>query len=106
MVLAFPSYFPVFSSPTATLEGVGNAGTQSSEKAGVGGSTPSLATTIPKSLAELWRRGTRKITTGDHRRLLDELLSGFLVQTHRIDHFRLGLHPLVHAAVRIRSQND
>jgi hypothetical protein len=33
------SYFPVFSSPTATLEVVGNTGNMSSEKAGVGGST-------------------------------------------------------------------
>ena len=38
------SYFPVFSSPTATLEVIGNTGNTSSEKAGVGGSTPSLAT--------------------------------------------------------------
>jgi hypothetical protein len=37
------SYFPVFSSPTATLEVVGNTGNRSSEKAGVGGPTPSLA---------------------------------------------------------------
>src|ERR1022692_3839644 len=43
----FCSYFPVFSSPTATLEVVGNTGNMSSEKAGVGGSTPSLATIIP-----------------------------------------------------------
>ncbi len=34
------SYFPVFSSPTATLEVVGNTGNMSSEKAGVGGSNP------------------------------------------------------------------
>ena len=40
------SYFPVFSSPTATLEVVGNTGNMSSEKAGVGGSTPSLATIV------------------------------------------------------------
>jgi hypothetical protein len=44
------SYFPVFSSPTATIEAVGNTGNMSSEKAGVGGSTPSLATIIPKDL--------------------------------------------------------
>ena len=43
-------YFPVFSSPTATFEVVGNTGNMSSEKAGVGGSTPSLATIIPKDL--------------------------------------------------------
>ena len=43
-------YFPVFSSPTTTLEVVGNTGNMSSEKAGVGGSTPSLATIIPKAL--------------------------------------------------------
>ena|SRR5438552_4361313 len=42
------SYFPVFSSPTATLEVVGNTGNMSSEKAGVGGSTPSLATKYPQ----------------------------------------------------------
>jgi len=36
----------VFSSPTATVEVVGNTGNPSSEKAGVGGSTPSLATTF------------------------------------------------------------
>jgi hypothetical protein len=40
----------VFGSPTATLEVVGNTGKLSSEKAGVGGSTPSLATIIPKDL--------------------------------------------------------
>ena len=34
----------MFGSPTATLEVVGNTGNMSSEKAGVGGSTPSLAT--------------------------------------------------------------
>ena len=39
-------YFPVFGSPAATLEVVGNTGNMSSEKAGVGGSTPSLATTF------------------------------------------------------------
>ena len=38
------SYFPVFSSPTATIEVVGNTGKTSSEKAGVGGSTLSLVT--------------------------------------------------------------
>jgi hypothetical protein len=37
--------FPVFSSPTATVEVVGNTGKLGSEKAGVGGS---LATIIPK----------------------------------------------------------
>jgi hypothetical protein len=42
----------VFSSPTATLEVVGNTGNMSSEKAGVGGSTPSLATIILKNLEE------------------------------------------------------
>jgi len=41
----------VFGSPTATLEVVGNTGNPSSEKAGVGGSTPSLATIIPTDLA-------------------------------------------------------
>ena len=40
------SYFPVFGSPTTTLEVVGNTENPSSEKAGVGGSTPSLATTF------------------------------------------------------------
>jgi hypothetical protein len=38
---SFFSYFPVFSSPTTTIEVVGNTGTMSSEKAGVGGSRPS-----------------------------------------------------------------
>ena len=51
-VLLFLSYFPVFGSPTATIEVVGNTGNMSSEKAGVGGSTPSLATIILKRLAE------------------------------------------------------
>jgi len=36
----------------------------SPEKAGVGGSTPSLATIIPKSLVEIWRQKTSKITHG------------------------------------------
>jgi len=40
------SYFPVFSSPTATLEVVGNTGNPSSEKAGVSGSTPNPGTTF------------------------------------------------------------
>jgi hypothetical protein len=34
------------------------------EKAGVGGSTPSLATIILKNLAETWRQETGKITHG------------------------------------------
>ena len=34
------------------------------EKAGVGGSTPSLATIIPKNLAEIRRQETGKITHG------------------------------------------
>jgi hypothetical protein len=46
------SYCPVFSSPTVTLEVVGNTGNMSSEKAGVGGSTPSLATTFSLSSAQ------------------------------------------------------
>jgi hypothetical protein len=41
----------VFGSPTATFEVVGNTGKLSSEKAGVGGSTPSLATIIFNGLA-------------------------------------------------------
>jgi hypothetical protein len=48
----FP-YFPVFSSPTATLEVVGNTGNASSEKAGVGGSSPSLATIFSITWAKL-----------------------------------------------------
>jgi hypothetical protein len=36
----------------------------SPEKAGVGGSTPSLATIIPKDLAELMGSRARKITHG------------------------------------------
>jgi hypothetical protein len=36
--------FPVFSGPSTTIEVVENTGKPSSEKAGVGGSTPSLAT--------------------------------------------------------------
>ena len=47
------SYFPVFSSPTATLEVVGNTGNMSSDKAGVGGSTPSLATMFFNRLAKI-----------------------------------------------------
>ena len=35
---------------------------RSPEKAGVGGSTPSLATIILKNLAEVWRLETSKIT--------------------------------------------
>ena len=46
------SYFPVFSSPTATLEVVGNTGNMSSEKAGVGGPTPSLAPNFRRCWAE------------------------------------------------------
>ena len=37
---------------------------RSPEKAGVGGSTPSLATIIPKNLAEIRQPGIRKITHG------------------------------------------
>jgi hypothetical protein len=37
---------------------------RSPEKAGVGGSTPSLATIIPNDLAEIWRQETGKITHG------------------------------------------
>ena len=37
---------------------------RSPEKAGVGGSTPSLATIIPKNLAEIWQQETGKITHG------------------------------------------
>jgi hypothetical protein len=37
------------------LEGVESTQNHGSEKAGVGGSTPSLATIIPKNLAEIWR---------------------------------------------------
>ena len=37
---------------------------RSPEKAGVGGSTPSLATIILKYLAENWRTETEKITHG------------------------------------------
>jgi hypothetical protein len=44
-------YFSVFSSPTATLEVVGNTGNTISEKAGIGGSTPSLATISLNGLA-------------------------------------------------------
>ena len=43
--------FPVFGSPKATIEVVRNTGKLSSEKAGVGGSTPSLATILFKHLA-------------------------------------------------------
>jgi hypothetical protein len=42
----------VFSSPTTTIEVVGNTEKMSSEKAGVGGSTPSLATIIFNGLAD------------------------------------------------------
>ena len=45
------SHFPVFGSPTATIEVAGNTGNPSSEKAGVGGSIPSLATIIANRLA-------------------------------------------------------
>ena len=40
------------------------AAVSSPEKAGVGGSTPSLATIIPKNLAEILWQGTGKITHG------------------------------------------
>jgi hypothetical protein len=46
----------------------------SPEKAGVGGSTPSLATIILNNLAEVWRKGTGKITHGDHPCHLTEIL--------------------------------
>jgi hypothetical protein len=49
----------VFGSPTATIEVVGNTETMSSEKAGVGGSTPSLATIIPKDLGVLKKTSLR-----------------------------------------------
>jgi hypothetical protein len=41
----------------------------SPEKAGVGGSTPSLATIIPKTLAKSWRQEAGKITHVDNPRL-------------------------------------
>jgi len=63
-----------------------------SEKAGGGGSTPSLATIIPNNLVEIWRQKTGKITPVDHPRLLDEPLSSFLVQTHGVDHLCLSSH--------------
>ena len=43
-ILTTSRYSPVFGSPTATLEVVGNTGNSSSEKAGVVGSTPALDT--------------------------------------------------------------
>jgi hypothetical protein len=43
---------------------VDKAVVRSPEKAGVGGSTPSLATIIPKDLSEIWRQETDKITHG------------------------------------------
>jgi hypothetical protein len=50
------AYFPVFSSPTATIEVVGNTGNMSSEKAGVGGSTPSMNLHPPAwNLGESWQ---------------------------------------------------
>jgi hypothetical protein len=52
MLLSYP-FFPVFGSPRATLEVVGNTGNVSSEKAGIGGSTPSLATISSNGLADL-----------------------------------------------------
>ena len=66
------------------------------EKAGVGGSTPSLATIIPKNLAQIWRPVTGEITHGRSPTLVDEVLSGFLVQAHRFDHLCPSLHALVH----------
>src|SRR5437764_10539407 len=38
---------------------------RSPEKAGVGGSTPSLASIIPKDLVEIWVPGEEKITHGE-----------------------------------------
>jgi len=46
----------VSSSPTVTLEVVGNTVNPSSEKAGVGGSTPSLATTILNKTKHLQKK--------------------------------------------------
>ena len=46
------SYFPVFGSPTATLEVVGNTGKVSSEKRGVGALTACRMTMTSKRLAE------------------------------------------------------
>ena len=51
-VLSFLWHFPVFGSPTATIEVVGNTGTMSSEKAGVSGSTPNPGTTFQVMRAE------------------------------------------------------
>jgi len=47
------SYFPVLGSPTATIEVVGNTGTMSSEKAGVGGSTPNPGTAFSGSACRI-----------------------------------------------------
>jgi hypothetical protein len=49
-VLALSSYFPEFSSPTATLEVVGNTGNTSSEKADVGFGSSYLNAFSPQDL--------------------------------------------------------
>ena len=79
---------------------------RSPEKAGVGGSIPSLATMILNNLAKSGSNGAAKSPTIDHPRLLDELLSGFLVQAHGFDLFALGFHALFHARVRVHLEQD
>ena len=79
---------------------------RSPEKAGVGGSTPSLATIIPKDLSEIRLPEAEKTPTVDHPRLLDDLSSRLFVQTHGLDHLGLGLHTLVHARVSINPEKD
>jgi hypothetical protein len=64
----------------------------------------------PPSFQRTYRKsGDRKLAkspTVDHPRLLNETSSGFLVQTHGVDHLGLGLHALVHARVRVDLEQD
>src|SRR6266853_555037 len=75
------SYFPVFGSPSATLKLLETLNIRVLKRLSLRGSTPSLATIIPKNLAEIWRQETGKITRGDHPRLrpLSRLVEGLLL---------------------------
>ena len=69
--LALSSYFPVFGSPTATLEVVGNTGNPSSEKADVGFGSSYLNAFSPQDLGRWHRIEADEITHGGHPRRYD-----------------------------------
>ena len=61
---------------------------RSPEKAGVGGSTPSLATIIPKNLAEFYRPELEKITrVVDHPRMRGRRHKRRVTQSTERGHF-------------------